>query len=233
MNYFGNFGRALGLGLVLLSSTVGCGAGGLPLPHPYDPTKPYHDDYLNKDVGTKDNQGAYFCSRLASSAQSNSAHHKTAAWFSGALALATAAVAAGLAATDQPAGTGAKNRYKFAMVSLPLSAALFGYLSAGQFAMSDASASASAAAANATSSPKDPDANTTCNAAIATWEADGATSSAPFAAAVGKLTEAQKAQDKADKTQATADTATAAAADAQKKANEDQAKADEALKKAK
>jgi hypothetical protein len=205
---------------------MGC-AGGLPLPHPYDVSLPYHDEYSQKDVGAAGHAGSNFCSRLTASAQSNAAQHRTAAWLTGVAALLAAGAGTAVVATGEPDDSGAKNRYKVAAVTLPLGAALFAYLSGGQFAMADASYSAAGAAASAASLRDDEAANTTCNAAIAAWETDGVSSSAPFAAAVGKLTEAKQAEDKAQSDQAAADATQKAADEAIKKAAKDQAAADQ------
>ncbi len=220
------------LSVVFLSSAAASCASGLPRPHAYD-GQGYYDEY-SKKTGSPSTAGRDFCSRLSSSAQSNATEHRTAGWITGALGLVAAGATAGVLATDQPTNADAKIRYKVSVVTLPITAALFGYLASGQFSMADASSSASASASTATgggtTSTDDEDANATCNATIATWESSGVTSTAPFAAAVGKLAEAKKAEKKAAADQADADAAKEKARTSQKKADEDQSKADEALK---
>jgi hypothetical protein len=182
--------------LVLAGNLLGC-AGGLPAVHPYNPNTGYFDDVSQK-TGDPGYGGRDFCKRVEMSARTNSVAHRTFGWISGVFALAAAGAGAGVAATDQPESGGGKNRYKVAVVTLPLAAGLLAYLSSGQFTMSgnsSALASASAVGANG----EDAAANATCNSAIATWNSDSAAATAAFAAAVGKLNQAKQAESDANK----------------------------------
>lgn len=192
----------------LVGALFGC-AGGLPAAHPYNPDVGYYDD-VAKTTGPAKYGGRDFCKRLEMSARTNSVRHRAAGWVSGVLALAAAGAGAGVAATDQPESAAGKNRYKVAVVTLPLTAGLLGYLAGGQWTMADNS-SALASAAAAAVNGEDDAANSSCNSAIATWNSDSASATAAFSAAVGKLNQAKEAEKSAKEAEQSAKAAEAAA----------------------
>jgi len=158
--------------------------------------------------------GRKFCQDVESSARENSIHHRTWAWVTGIASLAAAGTGVGVAATDQPDSNPGKNRYKVAVVTLPLVAGALAYLASGQFSMADNASNVASTAANTVGTDNDKLANTTCNSAIGTWDADSASASAAFAAAVAQQNQAQKEKKDAAIQQKAADDATQKAQDA-------------------
>jgi hypothetical protein len=175
------------LGLIM---GAGC-VPGLPQAHPPYPNRPY------EEAGMPDFAGRDFCRAVERLARKNSVAHRWWGWIAGVGALGTAATGAGVAASDQPNDGGGKNRYKVAVVTLPLVAGMLAYGAQGQFGMADNSAGVASTAATASSFGDDREANTTCNAAIATWNSDNTTATAAFSAAVTQLSHAKKETDKA------------------------------------
>jgi hypothetical protein len=121
------------------------------------------------DDGAKGEDGHDYCRDIGNRAQLNATEHRAAAWTIGGFALGATAASFGVAASDQPSDTAGKNRYKVAVSTLPLAAALLAYIAEGQFSLasnSDALASATDSAMNKSNA----DAAKTCNEALAGWQ---------------------------------------------------------------